>query len=71
MDLTYMNKTKARIQAKAYLEKSIATLSNILGLDVNAIDLGKTNPYPEGSHLHAAFLCLSNEIKAYNKLIKE
>jgi hypothetical protein len=68
MQLGYYNVDKARSQAKAYLEKSITTLSAILGLDINTWDLNQASPYPEGSHLHAAYTCLLNEVKAYNKL---
>jgi len=71
MQLGLYDVDKAKAQAKSYLSKSIATLSAILGLDTNVIDLDQVNPYPEGSHLHAAYLCLSNELKAYNKLIGE
>lgn len=63
--------SKAKTQAKLYLEKSITTLSAILGLDTGTWNPNEANPYPEGSHLHAAYLCLSNELKAYNKLIGE
>ena len=71
MQLCQYDIDRAKSQAKSYLEKSITTLSAILGTDANDIDLKKANPYPEGSHLHAAYICLSNEIKAYNKLIGE
>jgi len=71
MQLGQYDKNKAKDQAKAYLSKSIFTLSSILGLEPNDIVLEKENPYPEGSHLHAAYLCLSNELKAYNKIIGE
>jgi hypothetical protein len=71
MQLGFYNTDRAKAQAKSYLSKSITTLSAILGLDADAIDLDQTNPYPEGSHLYAAYLCLSNELKAYNKLTGE
>lgn len=71
MYLGIYDANKAKTQAKLYLEKSITTLSAILGLDISAWNSNEANPYPEGSHLHSAYLCLSNELKAYNKLIGE
>lgn len=71
MQLGQYDKSKAKAQAKAYLSKSIATLSAILGLDPESVELNQENPYPEGSHLYAAYLCLLNELKAYNKISGE
>jgi hypothetical protein len=71
MELGHYNADKAKSQAKAYLSKSIATLSDILGLDTNAIELDQINPHPEGSHAHSAYACLLDELQAYNKLIGE
>jgi hypothetical protein len=71
MELGYYDVNRAKSQAKAYLSKSIATLSGILGLDINTTDLNQPNPYQQGSHLYAAYTCLLNELKAYNKIIGE
>lgn len=71
MKIGIYDETKAKEQAKLYLAKSIKTLSSILGLDLNNIDINKQNPYQEGTHLFAAYNCLINEIKAYNKIVGE
>jgi hypothetical protein len=56
----------ARQQAKMYLERSIATLEAILGVD--AFSLEKI-PVEPSSALYDSYFCLLHEVSAYKKLL--
>lgn len=55
----------AKEQAKIYLERSIQTLSSILGIDAFAI---KEIPVGRESALYDSYFCLLHEVSAYKKL---
>ena len=69
MNLGEFDEKKAIEQAKAFLSKSIFTLSNILNIDSSGITDLSTNPFNSNTPMHQGFECLKTEIIAYNKLI--
>jgi hypothetical protein len=56
----------AKKQAVAYLERSISTLSKILGVDAFSLT---HIPVDESSALYDSYFCLMNEVAAYKKLV--
>ena len=69
MKLGEFDEKKAVEQAKAFLAKSIFTLSNILNIDSSGITDLSDNPFDVNTPMHQGFECLRIEIAAYNKLI--
>lgn len=57
----------AKEQAKKYLERSIRTLSSILGVDPLSIT---EIPVSKESALYDSYFCLLHEIAAYKKLLE-
>jgi hypothetical protein len=68
MNLGVFDKSKAKHEAKIFLEKSIHTLGVLLGCDVSLIDENSVNPYDLESAMYYGFEILKSEIGAYNKL---
>jgi hypothetical protein len=58
----------AKEQAKKYLERSIANLQAILGVDAFALEQIPVEP---SSSLYDSYFCLLHEVTAYRKLIKD
>lgn len=56
----------AKQQAKLYLERSIATLEKILGVD--AMTLTEI-PVDSSSAVYDSYFCLMHEVNAYKKLL--
>jgi hypothetical protein len=55
----------SRQQATQYLERSIKTLSSILGVDAFSL---KEIPVEKSSALYDSYCCLMHEVDAYRKL---
>jgi hypothetical protein len=60
-----MNDT-SREKAKSYLEKSIATLEKILGVDAMSLEEIPVDP---SSAVYDSYFCLLHEVSAYRKLL--
>jgi hypothetical protein len=58
----------AREQAKLYLDRSISTLSKILGVDAFSLT---SIPVDKSSALYDSFFCLMSEVDAYRKLLSD
>ena len=56
-------------EAVAFLSKSIATLSMIMGIDISSFDPEKENPYEEGDSMFDSYNVLNQEVVALNKLL--
>jgi hypothetical protein len=56
-----------REQSKLYLERSIATLQSILGVDAFALE---KIPVDKSSSLYDSYFCLLAEVTAYKKLLQ-
>lgn len=56
----------AKEQAKLYLEKSIATLEKILGVDAMSLEAIPVDP---SSAVYDSYFCLLHEVDAYKKLL--
>ncbi|CAB5222174.1 hypothetical protein UFOVP361_8 [uncultured Caudovirales phage] len=56
----------AKEQAKLYLERSIATLEKILGVDAMSLETIPVNP---SSAVYDSYFCLLHEVAAYRKLL--
>jgi hypothetical protein len=69
MQLGEFDENKAKEQAKAYLSKSIFTLSHILNIDSSGVFEDTPNPFGLDSPMHQGFECLRVEILAYKKLV--
>jgi len=68
MQLGEFDEKKAREQAKAYLSKSIFTLSHLINIDHTGINEHSVNPFETTNSAHAAFECLKAEIIAFKKI---
>ena len=56
----------SRERAKSYLEKSIATLEKILGVDAMSLEEIPVDP---SSEIYDSYFCLLHEVSAYKKLL--
>jgi hypothetical protein len=56
----------SREKAKSYLEKSIATLEKILGVDAMSLEEIPVDP---SSAIYDSYFCLLHEVSAYKKLL--
>jgi hypothetical protein len=56
----------SREKAKSYLEKSIATLEKILGVDAMSLE---EIPVDSSSAIYDSYFCLLHEVSAYKKLL--
>ena len=56
----------SRERAKSYLEKSIATLEKILGVDAMSLEAIPVDP---SSAVYDSYFCLLHEVDAYKKLL--
>ncbi len=68
MQLGKFDENKAREQAKAYLSKSIFTLSHLINIDHTGINENTINPFETTNSAHAAFECLKSEVLAFKKI---
>ena len=68
MELGAFDDLKAKEEAKAFLVRSITTLSHLLNVDYTSIKEDTLNPFEEGDARRDGFNCLKNEIEAYRKL---
>jgi hypothetical protein len=68
MQLGQFDEKKAREQAKAYLSKSIFTLSHLINIDHTGINENTVNPFETTNSGHAAFECLKAEVLAFRKI---
>jgi len=60
---------KAVDEAVFFLSKSIATLSAILGIDVNSFNPESANPYKESDVLFSAYKVFQHEVVGLNKIL--
>jgi hypothetical protein len=56
-------------EAVAFLSKSIATLSMIMGIDVSSFNPEEKNPHNEGDSMFDSYNVLCQEVIALNKLL--
>lgn len=70
MNVGKANKELAKAQAKAYLDRSIRTLENILGVDAFALTLTGI-PVDQESELYDTYLCLLSEVEAYQRMVMD
>lgn len=68
MKLGKFDENKAKEQAKAYLSKSIFTLSHLINIDHTGINENSVNPFETTNSAHAAFECLKAEVIAFKKI---
>jgi hypothetical protein len=69
MKLGKFDEQKAIDEAVFFLSKSIATLSSILGIDINTFDPSEKNPYQESDVLFFAYAVLQHEATSLNKIL--
>lgn len=69
MNIGNFDEERAIEQAKAFLAKSINTLSYILNIDSSGITQASANPFEVNTPMYQGFECLKTEVTAYNKLI--
>ncbi len=69
MKLGQYDEQTAINEAVAFLSKSIATLSMIMGIDVSSFEPGRVNPYAEGDSMFDSYNVLNQEIVALKKLL--
>jgi hypothetical protein len=68
MQLGEFDEKKAREQAKAFLSKSIFTLSHLINVDHTGIRESTVNPFETSNPSYAAFECLKSEVLAFKKI---
>ena len=68
MKLGDFSDSKARHEAIQFLQTSIATLSMILGLDMESFNADSENPYELNSSMHVSYNVLKSEVIALKKI---
>lgn len=69
MKLGEFDELRVKNEAIAFLSKSIAVLSGILGIDASTFDSNMENPHKQDSPFYASYNVLQQEVIALQKLM--